>query len=150
MLFKSLLVRYAIREKEENKENNLMDKFKEIQKKIEEEKKNKLINIKKKEMQNDIYKNVIKEEEDEEKSSVCSVSDKLRRGYSFKKKLSWASEDSVFKEKDKFESNKSINDEVNNSLLSSGLKIIRENKDEDILNKNDDKKDSIGEKINNI
>ena len=146
MLFKTLLVRYGIREKEESKENNLMDKFEEIQKKIEEEKNNKLINIKKKEMQNDVYKNVIKEEDDEEKSSV---SDRLRRGYSFKKKLSWASEDSVFKEKEKFESNKSINDEFNNSLLSSGLKIIRENKDEDTLNKNGDKKDSLGENINN-
>ena len=51
-------------------------------------------------MQNDVYKNVIKEEDDEEKSSV---SDRLKRGYSFKKKLSWASEDSVFKEKEKFE-----------------------------------------------
>ena len=145
MLFKSLLVRYGIREKEESKENNLMDKFEEIQKKIEEEKNNKLIKIKKKEMQNDVYKNVIKEEDDEEKSSV---SDRIRRGYSFKKKMSWASEDSVFKEKDKFESNKSINDEINNSLLSSGLKIIRENKDEDILNKNEDKKDSLDENKN--
>ena len=61
MLFKSLLVRYGIREKEENNENKLMDKFKEIQKKIEDEKKNNLIKIKKKEMQNDVYKNIIKE-----------------------------------------------------------------------------------------
>ena len=83
---------------------------------------------------------------DEEKSSV---SDRLKRGYSFKKKLSWASEDSVFKEKEKFESNKSMNDEFNNSLLSSGLKIIKENKDEDTLNKNDDKKDCLEENINN-
>ena len=50
-----------------------------------------------------------------------------------KKKLSWASEDSVFKEKDNVESIKSNNDEHNNSLLSSGLKIIKENNEEDIL-----------------
>ena len=39
ILFKSLLLRYGIREKEENQENNLMNKFNEIKKKIEDEKK---------------------------------------------------------------------------------------------------------------
>ena len=144
MLFKSLLVRYGIREKEESKENNLMEKFNEIQKKIEAEKNNYLIKIKKKEIQNDVYKNVIKEEDDEERSSISEHM--LKRGYSLKKKLSWASEDSVFKEKENLENNKSNNDDINNSILSSGLKIIRENNEEEILNKND-KND---EKINNI
>ena len=144
MLFKSLLVRYGIREKEESKENNLMEKFNKIQKKIEAEKNNYLIKIKKKEIQNDVYKNVIKEEDDEERSSISEHM--LKRGYSLKKKLSWASEDSVFKEKENLENNKSNNDDINNSILSSGLKIIRENNEEEILNKND-KND---EKINNI
>ena len=110
ILFKSLLVRYGIREKEESKENNLMEKFNEIQKKIEAEKNNYLIKIKKKEMQNDVYKNVIKEEDDEERSSISEHM--LKRGYSLKKKLSWASEDSVFKEKENLENNKSNNDDI--------------------------------------
>ena len=136
ILFKSLLVRYGIREKEENQENNLMNKFKEIKKKIEDEKKNYLIKIKKKEMNLDVYKNIIKEEDDDERSSISDSM--LKRGYSLKKKLSWASEDSVFKDKENFESNKSNNDENNNnSLLSSGLKIIKEKNEEEILNKKD-------------
>ena len=128
ILFKSLLVRYGVREKEETKENNLIDKYKEIQKKMEEEKNNNLIKIKTKEMQNDIYKNVIKEEDDEEKSSV---SEKMKNHISFKKRFSWQSEDSLFKEKD------NNADENNNSILSSGLKIIKENQDEDILKEKD-------------
>ena len=138
-------MRYNIREKEENKENTLMDKFKEIQNKIEEEKKNYLIKIKKREMQNDVYKNVIKEEEDEERSSISER--KVNRGYSFKKKFSWASEDSVFKEKDIHESNKSnnYNDEINNSVSLSRLKIIKENNEEDILKEKDNKNNSIEE-----
>ena len=95
-------------------------------------------------MQIDVYKNVIKEEDDEERSSISEHM--LKRGYSLKKKLSWASEDSVFKEKENLENNKSNNDDINNSILSSGLKIIRENNEEEILIKND-KND---EKINNI
>jgi len=128
ILFKSLLVRYGVREKEETKENNLIDKYKEIQKKMEEEKNNNLIKIKTKEIQNDIYKNVIKEEDDEEKSSV---SEKMKNHISFKKRFSWQSEDSLFKEKD------NNADENNNSILSSGLKIIKENQDEDILKEKD-------------
>ena len=130
ILFKSLLVRYAIREKEENKEKKLIDKFNEIQKKIENEKKNNLVQNKAKEIQNDVYKSIIKEESDEEKSSI---SDKFKKGYSFKQKLSWASNDSVLKEKDNLDSNKSnINDDNNSSIMSSGLKIIRENSEENI------------------
>ena len=130
ILFKSLLVRYAIREKEENKEKKLIDKFNEIQNKIENEKKNNLVENKAKEIQNDVYKSIIKEESDEEKSSI---SDKFKKGYSFKQKLSWASNDSVLKEKDNLDSNKSnINDDNNSSIMSSGLKIIRENSEENI------------------
>ena len=146
LLFKSLLVRYGIREKEESKENNLIDKFKEIKKKIEEEKNNNFMKIKKKEIENEIYKNAIREESDEERSSISERM--LKRGYSFKKKLSWASEDSVFKEKENLESNKNNNDEINNSLLSSGLKIIRENKEEEKDNINNE--DDLKKEKNNI
>ena len=136
ILFKSLLVRYGVREKEESKENNLMDKFKEIQNNIEMEKNNNLIKIKNKEIQNDVYKNVIKEESDEERSSISES--KLKRGYSLKKKLSWTSEDSIFKDKDLLDSNKTANiDENNNSIVSSGLKTIKENNEEDLLKEKD-------------
>ena len=150
MLFKSLLVRYGIREKDESKENNLIDKFKEIKKNIEEEKNNNLIKIKNKEMQNDVYKNIIREESDEEKSSISESM--LKRGYSLKKKISWASEDSVFKEKENMESNKSNNDDFNNSLLSSGLKVIRENKEENLVKEKDNNniEDSLNKENNNI
>ena len=137
ILFKSLLLRYGIREKEESKENNLMDKFNEIKNKIEEEKKMNLMKVKKKEIQEDLYKNVIKEEDEEERSSI-SDHNYLKRKSSIRNRLSWCSDDSVAKEKDNIES-KSNNDDGNNSLLSSGLKKIRESKDEDLFN--NDKKE---------
>ena len=137
ILFKSLLLRYGIREKEESKENNLMDKFNEIKNKIEEEKKMNLMKVKKKEIQEDLYKNVIKEEDEEERSSI-SEQNYLKRKSSIRNRLSWCSDDSVAKEKDNIES-KSNNDDGNNSLLSSGLKKIRESKDEDLFN--NDKKE---------
>ena len=133
ILFKSLLLRYGIREKEDTKENNLFEKYKEIQKKIEVEKNNNLMEIKKKVMENDIYKNIIREDSEEDKSSV---SERLRRGYSFKKKLSWASEDSVLIEKEFIDNNKN-NNEDGNSLLLSGLKIIKENNEEEIVKENE-------------
>ena len=136
ILFKSLLLRYGIREKEESKENNLMDKFNEIKNKLEEEKNLNLMKVKKKEIQEDLYKNVIKEEDEEERSSI-SDQNYLKRKSSIRNRLSWCSDDSLVKEKDNIES-KSNNDEGNNSLLSSGLKKIRESKDEDLFN-NDDK-----------
>ena len=158
ILFKSLLLRYSIREKEENKENNLMDKFREIQKKIEKEKNNDLIKIKAREIQNDVYKSVIKEESDEDKSSI---SERLKRGYSFKKKLSWTSNDSFLKDKDNFDINKSNNnEEINNSLMSSGLKIIKErnediikekeNNSNNLLNDDDDEKKTVNKNLNEI
>jgi hypothetical protein len=148
LLFKSLLVRYGIREKEENKDINLTDKFKEIQKKIEDEKNRNLIMMKKQEMQNDVYKNIIREEDSEEKSST---SERIKMRLSLKKKLSWNSEDSVLKEKDSISNNKSNanNDEVNNSVVSSGLKIIKERNEEEFIkdNENDNKGDKKNEKI---
>ena len=134
ILFKSLLLRYGIREKEDNKENNLFEKYKEIQKKIETEKNNNLMEIKNKEMENDIYKNIIREDSEEDKSSV---SERLRRGYSFKKRLSWASEDSVLKEKELIDNNKNNNEDGTNNLLLSGLKIIKENNEEEIAKENE-------------
>ena len=146
ILFKSLLVRYGIREKEESKENNLMDKFKEIKNKLEEEKNKLLMQVKTKEMQEDLYKNVIKEEDDESRSSI-SEPQFFQRKSSLRNRLSWCSEDSFNKEKENFEANKiSNNEEVNNSLLSSGLKKIKES-DED-LDKNIEKSD-IKEKDEN-
>lgn len=138
LLFKSLLVRYGIREKEADKENNLIDKFKEIQKKIEEEKNHNLFMIKKQEMQNDVYKSVIKEEDSEEKSSA---SERIKMGLSLKKKLSWNSDDSVLKEKDNVSNNKSnanIEDN-NNSIILSGLKIIKEKNEEEFIKDNENK-----------
>ena len=139
ILFKSLLLRYGIREKEENKENNLLDKFNEIKKKLEEEKNQKLIEEKKKEIQGELYKNVIKEEEDEERSSISEH--RIKGKNSLKQKLSWCSDDSIFKEKDNFESNKSNHDDMNNSLLGSGLKKIKESNDEEISKENEEKEE---------
>ena len=148
LLFKSLLVRYGIREKEANKENSLTDKFKELQKKIEDEKNRNLFMMKKQEMQNDVYKNVIKEEDSEEKSST---SERIKIRLSMKQKLSWNSDDSALKEKDSASNNKSksYNDDINNSILSSGLKIIKEKNEEEFIkdNENDNKGDKKNEKI---
>ncbi len=148
LLFKSLLVRYGIREKEADKENNLNDKFKEIQKKLEDEKNRKLFMMKKQEMQNDVYKNVIKEEDSESKSST---SERLKMRISLKKKLSWNSEDSVLKEKD----STSNNNDINNSVVSAGLKIIKEKNEEEFIKDNenngyanDDKEDENEKKDN--
>ena len=66
ILFKSLLLRYGIREKEENINNNLIDKFNELKKSINEEKNKKIMNAKKKEIAYELYKNVINEESSEE------------------------------------------------------------------------------------
>ena len=132
LLFKSLLVRYGIREKEADKENNLNDKFKEIQKKIEDEKNKNFLMMKKQEMQGDVYKNVIKEEDSESKSST---SERIKMRMSLKKKLSWNSEDSVLKEKD----STSNNNDINNSVVSSGLKIIKERNEEEFIKDNENK-----------
>ena len=98
--------------------------------------------MKKQEMQNDVYKNVIKEEDSEEKSST---SERIKIGVCLKKKLSWNSEDSILKEKDSASNNKSNqnNDDINNSIVSSGLKIIKERNEEEFL------KDSENKEIEN-
>ena len=67
-----------------------------------------------------------------------------------KQKLSWASNDSVLKEKDNLDSNKSnINDDNNSSIMSSGLKIIRENSEENIKKEKENNNNvlSLGLKI---
>ena len=156
ILFKSLLVRYGIREKEESKENNLMDKFKEIKNKLEEEKNKIKMQVKAKEIQEDLYKNVIKEEEDEERSSI-SDPQFFQRKSSLRNRLSWCSEDSFNRDKENYESNKiNNNEEGNNSLLSSGLKRIKES-DEDLdkyiekkgIKESNEKKENDDDKIQN-
>ena len=156
ILFKSLLLRYGIREKEESKENNLMDKFKEIKNKLEEEKNKIKMQVKAKEIQEDLYKNVIKEEEDEERSSI-SDPQFFQRKSSLRNRLSWCSEDSFNREKENYESNKiNNNEEGNNSLLSSGLKRIKES-DEDLdkyiekkgIKESNEKKENEDDKIQN-
>ena len=77
---------------------------------------------KQKEIQEDLYKNIIKEEDDEERSSI-SDHQMFKRKSSLRNRISWCSDDSNLREKENFESNKSNNDDANNSLLSSGLKI---------------------------
>ena len=95
ILFKSLLVRYGIREKEDNKEKTLVQIYNEL-------KQNEKNNIKyKKDIEKDIYKNIIHEEESEDAGS--SLSGKKSKPNNIFKKLSWCSEDSVIKEKEYFE-----------------------------------------------
>ena len=151
ILFKSLLLRYGIREKEESKDNNLMDKFSEIKKKLEEEKNKNKMKEKQKEIQEDLYKNIIKEEDDEERSSI-SDHQMFKRKSSLRNRISWCSDDSNLREKENFESNKSNNDDANNSLLSSGLKKIKESHDENLIlnhEKKNIKEDICTLKINN-
>ena len=65
----------------------------------------------------------------------------IRGKNSLKQKLSWCSDDSIFKEKENFESNKSNYDDLNNSLLGSGLKKIKESNDEEALIENEKKEE---------
>lgn len=96
ILFKSLLVRYGIREKEEKIDFNFIDKYNELKRNADNEK-NKL---KKNEVEKDIYKNIINEEDSEESRS--SISGRKSKN-NILKKLSWCSEDSVIKERLDFE-----------------------------------------------
>jgi hypothetical protein len=96
ILFKSLLVRYGIREKEEKNDFNFIDKYNELKRNIDNEK-NKL---KKNEIEKDIYKNIINEEDSEESRSSISA---RKSKNNVLKKLSWCSEDSVIKERQDFE-----------------------------------------------
>ena len=124
ILFKSLLVRYGIREKEEKKDNNnLLDKYKELQNNIKNEKNKLLIEGKKNEMMTDIYKNVINEEDSEDcKSSLSGKKSKQN----ILKKLSWCSEDSVIEEKENF-------DKIDENKNDNSLEILSEKKGKDVL-----------------
>ena len=119
ILFKSLLLRYGIREKEENINYNLIDKFNELKKSINDEKNKKIMNAKKKEIAYELYKNVINEESSEEGGSV--ISGKKSKAPIFKK-LSWCSEDSIIKEKENYENEH--NDEEDNDINDVKKEII--------------------------
>ena len=124
-------MRYGIRENESN--HNLIEKFEDIKKKIEEEKNDNLREMKNKEIKKEIFSSAIKEEEEDEKSSEPKFDGKM------KQKMSWASEDSVTKEKDNVRKNS-----YDGSLHSSGIKAIKENKIEEVINE-----DLKGEESNN-
>ena len=128
ILFKSLLLRYGIREKEENKEKNLLEKYNELKQSIKNEKNKKLISAKKKEMEKDMYKNVINEEASEEGGS--SISGRKSKPNNIFKKLSWCSEDSIIKEKEFFEKNNENIDEENDSANSQNILEIKEEKND--------------------
>ena len=96
ILFKSLLVRYGIREKEEKIDFNFIDKYNDLKRNVDNEK----MKLKKNEVEKDIYKNIINEEDSEESRS--SISGRKSKN-NILKKLSWCSEDSVIKERLDFE-----------------------------------------------
>ena len=138
IMFKSLLVRYGIREKEEKKDFNFIDKYNELKRNVDNEK-NKL---KKSEVEKDIYKNIINEEDSEESRS--SISAKKSKN-NILKKLSWCSEDSVIKEREDFEDNQEAGNIISSKIiLNSGSKrkelLIEDNNDQN--NNINDKADS--------
>ena len=112
ILFKSLLVRYGIREKEEKKDFNFIDKYNELKRNVDNEK-NK---IKKSEVEKDIYKNIINEEDSEESRS--SISGKKSKN-NILKKLSWCSEDSVIKERLDFEDIQEKENIISSNIISN-------------------------------
>ena len=112
ILFKSLLVRYGIREKEEKKDFNFIDKYNELKRNVDNEK-NK---IKKSEVEKDIYKNIINEEDSEESRS--SISAKKSKN-NILKKLSWCSEDSVIKERLDFEDIQEKENIISSNIISN-------------------------------
>ena len=111
-MFKSLLVRYGIREKEEKKDFNFIDKYNELKRNVDNEK-NK---IKKSEVEKDIYKNIINEEDSEESRS--SISGKKSKN-NILKKLSWCSEDSVIKERLDFEDIQEKENIISSNIISN-------------------------------
>ena len=111
-MFKSLLVRYGIREKEEKKDFNFIDKYNELKRNVDNEK-NK---IKKSEVEKDIYKNIINEEDSEESRS--SISAKKSKN-NILKKLSWCSEDSVIKERLGFEDIQEKENIISSNIISN-------------------------------
>ena len=140
ILFNSLLVRYGIREKEENKDINLIEKFEKLKQSINVEKNKIIMSAKKREMENDIYKNPINEEDSEEVGS--SISGKKSKSNNIFKKLSWCSEDSIIKEKEFFGNNIEYIEEEEN-ILNSPILIVNNNNE-------NDKNKSINENDNNI
>ena len=112
ILFKSLLVRYGIREKEEKKDFNFIDKYNELKRNVDNEK-NK---IKKSEVEKDIYKNIINEEDSEESRS--SISGKKSKN-NILKKLSWCSEDSAIKERLDFEDIQEKENIISSNIISN-------------------------------
>ena len=130
ILLKALLLRYGIREKEESQNINLVDKFKELQAKI---------NINKNKMKNeeigkDIFKNVIKEEDSEE----CGSSYSGLKSTNYFKKISLGSNDSIIKDKKSFD-----NIEINNKNNTPEISYKKEKivlTEEDLIDKDNIKK----------
>ena len=116
ILFKSLLLRYGIREKEENKNKNIIEKYNELKQLINAEKNKMIMNVKKKEIEYDLYKNAI-EEASEEGGSI--ISGRKSKPYAIKK-LSWCSEDSVMKEKEKHQNEYKTSKHKRGSIFSRG------------------------------
>ena len=114
ILFKSLLLRYGIREKEEDKNKNLIEKYNELKQSIYAEKNKMIMDVKKKEMEYDLYKNAI-EEASEEGGSI--ISGRKSRPFAIKK-LSWCSEDSVMKEKEKHQNDYKTSKHKRGSVFS--------------------------------
>ena len=114
ILFKSLLLRYGIREKEEDKNKNLIEKYNELKQSIYAEKNKMIMDVKKKEMEYDLYKNAI-EEASEEGGSI--ISGRKSRPFAIKK-LSWCSEDSVMKEKEKHQNDYKTSKHKRGSIFS--------------------------------
>jgi len=143
IMFKSLLVRYGIREKEEQKDFNFIDKYNELKRNLDNEKNM----LKKSEVEKDIYKNIINEEDSEESKSSISASARKSKN-NVLKKLSWCSEDSVIKEREDFEDNqekennispkiKSNPDSKRSEILIEDNNIINDKEDSDYtVNKN--------------
>ena len=124
LLFKSLLLRYGIREKEDSIKLNLIDKFNELKLNINKEKN---ILDKNNEIKKEIFKEVINEEDSEEGAS--SLSGRKSKG-NVLKKVSWCSDDSDKKKIEYLENN--IHEE-NNSIDSSNFMSSNEKKRKEFL-----------------
>ena len=112
ILFKSLLVRYGIREKEEKKDFNFIDKYNDLKRNVDNEK----MKLKKNEVEKDIYKNIINEEDSEESRS--SISGRKSKN-NILKKLSWCSEDSIIKERLDFEDVQEKENNISPNIMSN-------------------------------
>ena len=131
ILFKSLLLRYGIREKEEDKNKRLIEKFNELKQSINNEKNQILMNARKKEIENELYKNVINEEESEE--GVSSKSGTKSNPNNIFKKFSLCSEDSIINEKEFLENKNKNVEEEENSIESSNYIASSDKKQNDFI-----------------